>query len=96
VSAWPAKEAAGGSLAEPDECVGDRRRQIVGDDDPFEGPSDLRAARADRLPIVGVQARQPIQPILDRRRVLHDSPERVGRHEKACRHADAFDPRKLS
>jgi hypothetical protein len=76
--------------------VGDRRRQIVRDDDPFEGPSDLRAARADRLPIVGVQARQPIQPILDRRRVLHDSSEGVGRHAEAWRHADAFDPRKLS
>jgi hypothetical protein len=76
--------------------VGDRPRQIVGDDDPLEGPSDLRAARADRLPIVGVQARQPVQPILDRRRALHDSPEGVGRHAETSRHADAFDPRKLS
>ena len=89
-------DGVGGSLAEPGECAGDRRRQIVRDDDPFEGPSDLRAPRANRLPVVRVQARQPIQPIVNRRRVLHDSPEGVRRHAKASRHADAFDPRKLS
>ena len=43
-------DGVGGSLAEPGECVGDRRRQIVRDDDPFEGPSDLRAARAESPP----------------------------------------------
>ena len=89
-------DGVGGSLAEPGERAGDRRRQIVRDDDPFEGPSDLRAARANRLPVVRVQARQPIQPIVDRRRVLHDSPEGVRRHAEASRHADAFHPRKLS
>src|ERR687898_889328 len=85
-----------GLLAEPGERAGDRRRQIVRDDDPFEGPADLRAARANRLPVVRVQAGQPIQPILNRRRLLHDPPEAVRRHAKASRHADAFHPRKLS
>jgi hypothetical protein len=85
-----------GLLAEPGKRAGDRRRQIVRDDDPFEGPADLRAARANRLPVVRVQAGQPIQPILNRRRLLHDPPEAVRRHAKASRHADAFHPRKLS
>ena len=34
---------------------GDRRSQIVRDGDTFEGPADLRAQRADRLPVVRVQ-----------------------------------------
>jgi hypothetical protein len=89
-------DGVGGSLAEPGDRAGDRRRQIVGDDDPFDAPADLRAERADHPPVVRVQARQPIQPILNRRRVLHDSPEGVRRHAKASRHADAFDLRKLS
>ena len=44
----------------------------------------------------GLQARQPIEPIVDRRRFRHDPPEGVRRHAKAGRHANAFDPRKLS
>ena len=43
----------------------------------------------------GLQARQPIEPLVDRRRVRHDPPEGVRRHAEAGRHADAFDPRKL-
>ena len=82
-------------LAELGESAGDRRREIARDGDPFEGPADLRAERADRLPVVRVQARQPIEPIVDRRRVRHDPPEGVRRHAEASRHADAFDPRKL-
>ena len=88
-------DGVGGLFAEPGERAGDRRRQIVGDRDPFERPADLRAERADRLPVVRLQARQPIEPIVDRRRFRHDPQEGVRRHAKAGRHADAFDPRKL-
>ena len=62
-------DGVGGLLAETGEREGDRRRHIVGDGDPFEGPADLRAERADRLPVVRVQARQPIEPIVDRWRL---------------------------
>ena len=86
-------DGVGGLLAEPGERAGDRRRQIVRDGDPFDGPADLRAERADRLPVVRVQARQLIEPIVDRRRFRHDPPEGVRRHAEAGRHADAFDPR---
>src|SRR5271165_2148456 len=55
--------------------------------------ADLRAERADRLPVVRVQARQLIELIVDRRRFRHDPPEGVRRHAKASRHADAVDPR---
>src|SRR3712207_8136629 len=54
-------DGVGGLLAEPGERAGDRRRQIVGDGDPFEGPADLRAECADCLPVVRLQARQPIE-----------------------------------
>ena len=85
----------GGLLAEPGERAGDCRRQILRDGDPFEGPADLRAQRTDRLPVVRVQARQSIEPIVDRRRFRHDPSEGVRRHAEASRHADAFDPRQL-
>ena len=45
------------------------------------------------VPVVRVQARQPIEPIVDRRRSRHDPPEGVRRHAEAVRHADALDPR---
>ena len=86
-------DGVGGLLAEPGELAGDRRRHIVRDDDPFDGPADLRAERADRLPVVRVQARQPIEPIIDRRRFRHDPTERLRRHAEASRHADVVDPR---
>ncbi len=82
-------------LAEPSDSGGDRRREIVGDGDPFEGPADLRAERVDRLPIFRVQARQLIEPIVDRRRFGHDPPEGIRRHAEAGRHADPLDPREL-
>ena len=88
-------DRVGGLLAEPGDRAGDRRRQIVGDGDPFEGPADLRAERADRLPVIRAQARQPIKPFVDRRRFRHDPPEGIRRHTEASRYADAFDPRKL-
>ena len=85
----------GGLLAEPGERAGDCRRQILRDGDPFQGPADFRAQRADRLPVVRVQARQSSEPIVDRRRFRHDPSEGVRRHAEASRHADAFDPRQL-
>ena len=88
-------DRASDSLAEPGERAGDRRRQIVGNGDLFEGPADLRAERADRLPVIRVQARQPTEQFVDRRRFRHDPPEGIRRHAEASRHADAFDPRKL-
>jgi hypothetical protein len=82
-------------LAELGESAGDRRREIARDGDPFDGPADLRAERTDRLPVIRVQARQLIEPIVDRRRFRHGAPVRVRRHAKASRYADAFDPRNL-
>ncbi len=85
-----------GLLAEAAERTGDRRRQLAGDGDRFDGLADLRAERTDRVPVVRVQARQPIEPILDRRRVPHDPLEGFRRHAKAGRNADAVDARKLA
>ncbi len=89
-------DRVGDSLTEPRECACDRRHHVVRDDDPFEGPSDLRAARANGLAVVRVQARQPIELIVDRRRVPSDSPVGVRRHAEASRHPDAFDLGQLS
>ena len=86
-------DGVGSVLAELGESAGDRRREIARDGDLFEGPADLRAERADRLPVVRVQARQLIEPIVDRRRFRHDPSEGVRRHAEAGRHADAVDPR---
>jgi len=84
-----------GLLAEPRERAGDRRRQVAGDGDRLDGPADLGAERADRLPVVWLQARQPVERVVERRRFRHDPPEGVRRHAEAVRHADALDPRKL-
>ncbi len=46
-------------------------------------------------PVIRAQARQPIEPAVDRRRVRHDPLEGIRRHAEAGRHADAFDPREL-
>ncbi len=88
-------DGVGGLVAEPCERAGDRSRQVVGDGDRFEHPADLRAQRADRLAVVRVQARQPVEPIVERRRLRHDPLERVRRHAIAGRHTDALDSRKL-
>jgi hypothetical protein len=85
----------GGVLAQTGEREGDRRRHLVGDDDPFEGSADLRAERADRPAVVRVQARQPIDPIVDRRRLRHHPAEGVRGHAEPGRHTDAFDAREL-
>jgi hypothetical protein len=66
---------AGGMLAELAERPGDRRREITGNGDPFDGPADLRAERANRLPVVRVQARQRIEPTVDRRRSARIRPK---------------------
>jgi hypothetical protein len=101
VSCWQVLSRRAGShgvgsvLAELRERAGDRRRQVVGDGDPFEDPADLRAESADRLTVVRIQERQPIEPIVDRPRCRHDPPEGVRRHAKTGRHGDAFNPRKL-
>ena len=86
-------DGVGGLRPELGESAGDRRREIARDGDPFDGPADLRAERADRLPAGRVQARQLIEPIVDRRRFRQDPPEGVRCHAKASRHADAVDPR---
>ena len=86
---------AGRLLAEPGQRTRNRQRHIVRDRDPLNGPTDLRAQRADRVPILRLQAREPSEPIVDRRRSRQDPLERVRRHAKTRRHADAFDPRKL-
>ena len=49
-------DGVGGLVAETGERAGDSRRQIVGDGESFDGPADLRAERADRLPVVRPQA----------------------------------------
>jgi hypothetical protein len=85
----------GGPLAQLRESTGDRRREIVRDGDPFDGPADLRTERADRLPVIRVHARQLIQAILDRRYFRHDPSVRVRRHAEAGRDAYALDPGQL-
>ena len=64
--------------------------------DRFDGAADLRAERADRLPVVRLAGATAVEPIVDRRRLGHDPPERVRRHAEAGRHADAVDPRQLA
>src|SRR5262249_19112065 len=74
------------------ERPGNRRRQLVGDGGLLEDPADLGALRADRLPLVRPQARELIEPIVDRLSFRHDPLEGVCRHAKASWHVDAFDP----
>jgi hypothetical protein len=88
-------DGVAGLPAEPGERARDRRREIVGDGDPLDSPADLGAERADRLPIIRLQARQPIESMVDRRLFRHHPPEGIRRDAKALRHTDAFDPRKL-
>nr|BFE76029.1 hypothetical protein GCM10020092_093300 [Actinoplanes digitatis] len=80
----------------PVERTGDRRRHVVGDAGTFDRLADLRAERADLVPGVGVQPRQPIQLIVDRRRLRHGPPEGVRGHAEAVRHVDAIDARQLT
>src|SRR3954447_23634583 len=82
-------------LAETTDRESDRRRNVVGDGDPFDAAADLRAQRADRVPLARVQARQPIQPLVDRWRLGQDPPEGVRRHAEGGWYTDALDPRKL-
>lgn len=80
-------------LAEPAERAGDRRRDVARDGDLLDDAAHTCAERADRLPVLRVQARQLIEPIIERRDFRHGPPEGVRRHAEAVRHADAFDPR---
>ena len=88
-------DRAGGLLAESGERTRDRRGQIVGDGDPFERPADLCAQGADRLPVIRVEVREPIDPFVDRRHVRHDPAEGVRRHAEAGRHTGANDAREF-
>src|SRR5690606_8044226 len=88
-------DGVGGPLAESGERAGESRLQIVGNRDALEEPTDLRAERPDRLPVVRPQARQSIELIVERRRFFHDPAEGVRRHATPGRYADAADPRKL-
>ena len=49
-------DGVGSMLAEPDDRAADRRRQMVGDGDPFDVPAYARAQRADRLTVIGIEA----------------------------------------
>ena len=88
-------DGVGTVLIESAERAGDRDRHIVRNRDPFEGPADLRAERADRRTVVRTQVRQPYDLFLDGGRVRHDPPEGLRRHAEASRHANAFDRREL-
>ncbi len=83
-------------LAELRDLGGDRVRNIGRDDDRLDGPADRGAVRADRVAIAPLQARQPIELLVDRGSLRHDPPEGVRRHAEAGRHPDAFDPGELS
>jgi hypothetical protein len=86
-------DGVGDLVAAAGEREGDRRRDVVGDGGPFEGPADLRAEPANGFPVAGVEARQPIEQAGDRRRLRHHLPEGARRHAEARRHPDAFDLR---
>ena len=89
-------DGVGGLPAEPGDRAGDRRGQLVGEGDLLQGPAELRAERADRLPVAGVHAGQPVELIVDPGRRGHDPPEGVRRHAKAGRDANALDSPKLA
>ena len=89
-------DRVGGLLAEPGDRGGDRRGQIVGYGDPFERSADLRAERGNLLPVIRLEAREPINRIVERRCFSDDPPEAVRRDTEAGRYADAFDPRELT
>jgi hypothetical protein len=83
-------------LVELGECSGDCCRQIVGDSDRFEDRASLCAERANRLPVVRLQVRQPIKLIVDRWRLRDDPAEGVRGDAEARRHADVFDPQEFA
>src|SRR5262249_24016344 len=85
-------DGVGTVLIELGQSAGDRRGEIVRNGDRLKDPADLRADRADRHPVVRIQARQLIEPIVDRRYLRHDPAERRRGHAEASRHVDAVDP----
>ena len=88
-------DCVGALIAQPDEGSGNWPRQIAGNDDPFDGPTDLRAQRADRLPVVRAQARETVELIIDQGLFSDNPPEGIRRDAEAGRHADALDPEEL-
>ena len=82
--------------AKPGDRAGDRRRQIAGDGDPLNGPADLRTERADRLPVVGVQAATAGRAARRSRRAAVMIRRKASVvTQKPRRHANAFDPGEL-
>ncbi len=86
-------DGVGVVLAEPGERARDRLRDVVRDGERLDGPADLRTERTGRLPVVRVQAGQPVEQAVERRRSRQGPPEGVRGHAEAGRHADAVDPR---
>jgi hypothetical protein len=70
----------------------DRGGYVVRDRDQVENLADLRAACADSIPVSGLETRELIQAMVDRRRAGDDSAKRVRRDAKTGRYADAVDP----
>ena len=89
-------DGAGGALAEPGECTGDRRRQLAGHVDCFEHPTDVGTHCPDCLPVGRVQEREAIETFVDQRCLGQDPPEGLRGHAEPGRHAYAVDPRELS
>ena len=95
--AWQALQAALTSHRMPAtelaDGASDGRRQVVGDGERFERLAELRAERADGLPVLRPQARQPLQPAVEGWRSRQDAPEGLRRDAEARRHAHALEPR---
>lgn len=85
-----------GLLAGPRERTRDRRGDLVRQGRLLDRPADLRAERAECLPVVRIDARQPLDPVHHLRSPLHRPPEGPGRHTEALRHPNALDPMQLA
>jgi len=81
---------------EPRERVFNRRRQILRHRDLLDGPANVHAQRANRVLVVGREARQPIESTIHEGRFRQNPPERIRRDAEARRHADALDAQQLA